>query len=109
VKDRDIAGRTSGADKISDAEIVDVLAKMVESREDSIKLYREGGRADLAAAEEAEVAVIREFMPQQMDDAAAKAAVAAIVAELGASGMKDMGRVMAAVKARHGGTLDGGK
>jgi uncharacterized protein YqeY len=108
IKDRDIAGRTSGAEHISDAEIIELLAKMVKSREESIKLYHEGGREDLAANEAAEVAVIREFMPQQMDADAAKAAIAAIVAELGAAGMKDMGRVMAAVKARHGATLDGG-
>lgn len=109
IKDRDIAGRTSGVDAIPDAEIVELLAKMVKSREDSIKLYREGGREDLAANEAAEVAIIREFMPRQMDEAEAKAAIAAIVSELGAAGMKDMGRVMAAVKARHGATLDGGK
>lgn len=109
IKDRDIAGRTGGAEHISDAEITELLAKMVKSREDSIKLYREGGRDDLAANEAAEVAIIREFMPQQMDEAEAKAAIAVIVAELGAAGMKDMGRVMAAVKARHGATLDGGK
>lgn len=109
IKDRDIAARTTGGGPISDAEIVDLMAKMVKSREDSIKLYREGGREDLASAETAEVGIIREFMPQQMDEAEAKAAVAAIVAELGAGGMKDMGRVMAAVKARHGARIDGGR
>lgn len=108
IKDRDIAGRTGGAEHISDAEIIELLAKMVKSREESIKLYREGGREDLAANEAAEVAIIREFMPRQMDAEAAKVAIATIVAELGAAGMKDMGRVMAAVKARHGATLDGG-
>jgi uncharacterized protein YqeY len=109
IKDKDIAGRTSGADKISDAEIVEVLAKMVKSREDSVKLYLEGGRPELAETERAEIAVIRDFMPQQMDEAAAKAAIAAVIAEIGAAGMKDMGRVMAVLKERHTGTLDFGK
>jgi uncharacterized protein YqeY len=109
VKDRDIAGRTTGVDRIGDAEIVDVLVKMVKSREDSIRLYREGGRTDLADAEAAEIAVIREFLPRQMDEAETKAAIAAVIADLGAAGMKDMGRVMAELKTRHAGTLDSGK
>jgi uncharacterized protein len=109
VKDRDIAGRTTGPDKIGDAEITELLAKMVKSREDSVKLYLEGGRPELAENERAEIAVIRDFMPAQMDETAAKAAIAAVIAEIGAAGMKDMGRVMAVLKERHTGTLDFGK
>jgi uncharacterized protein YqeY len=83
-----------------------LLAKMVKSREDSARLYDEGGRPELAEKERAEIAVIREFMPRQMDEAEAKAAIAALVAEIGAAGPKDMGRVMAALKERFAGKMD---
>ncbi len=109
IKDKDIAGRTGGADKIGEGEIIELLAKMVKSREESVKLYDEGGRPELAANERAEIAVIREFMPEQMDPAATEAAVKEMVAELGASGMKDMGRVIAALKERYSGRMDFGK
>ncbi|MDK9695074.1 MAG: GatB/YqeY domain-containing protein [Siculibacillus sp.] len=99
IKDKDIAGRTSGAEHISDGEIAELLAKMVKSREDSAKLYDEGGRPELAAKEREEIAVIREYMPRQMDEAEAKAAIAALVVELGAAGPKDMGRASGLVKA----------
>lgn len=106
IKDKDIAGRTSGAEQVSDGEIAELLAKMVKSREDSAKLYDEGGRPELAEKERAEIAVIREFMPRQMDEAEAEAAIAALVAEIGAAGPKDMGRVMAALKERFAGKMD---
>ncbi len=106
IKDKDIAGRTSGAEHISDGEIAELLAKMVKSREDSAKLYDEGGRPELAEKERAEIAVVREFMPKQMDEAEARGAITALVAELGASGPKDMGRVMAALKERFAGKMD---
>ena len=107
IKDKDIAARTGEATGgISDAEIAELFAKLVKSREDSAKLYDEGGRPELAAKEREEIAVIREFMPRQMDEAEAKAAVAALVAELGAAGPKDMGRVMAALKERFTGKMD---
>lgn len=106
IKDKDIAGRTAGKDHIGDDEIAELLAKLVKSREDSAKLYDEGGRPELAEKERAEIAVIREFMPRQMDEAEAKAAIAALVAELGAAGPKDMGRVMAALKERFTGKMD---
>ena len=107
VKDKDIAVRYEGRpDGASDGEIVEVFAKLVKSREDSARLYEEGGRPELAAKERAEIAVIREFMPRQMDEAEAKAAIAALVAELGAAGPKDMGRVMAALKERFTGKMD---
>ena len=110
IKDKDIAGRTDGAGAgIADAEITELLAKLVKSREDSAKLYDEGGRPELAAKEREEIAVIREFMPRQMDEAEAAAAIAALVAEIGAAGPKDMGRVMAALKERFAGRMDFGK
>ena len=90
LKDRDIAGRTEESrEGISDDEILSLLAKLIKSREDSIVLYEQGGRPELAAAERAEIAVIREFMPKQMDAEEAKAAIAAVVAELGAASIKE--------------------
>lgn len=106
IKDKDIAGRTAGTEHISDAEIVELMAKLVKSREDSAKLYDEGNRPELAAKEREEITVIREFMPRQMDEAEAKAAIVALCTELGASGPKDMGRVMAALKERFAGKMD---
>ncbi len=107
IKDKDIAVRAEGrADGIADGEIAELFAKLVKSREDSAKLYDDGGRPELAAKEREEIAVIREFMPRQMDEAEAKAAITALVAELGAAGPKDMGRVMAALKERFSGKMD---
>ena len=107
LKDRDIANRTEESRAgISDDEILSLLAKLIKSREDSIALYEQGNRPELAAAERAEIAVIREFMPQQMDEAAAKAAVAGVIGEVGAASMKDMGKVMAALKERFAGQMD---
>ena len=107
IKDKDIAVRAEGrADGIADGEIAELFAKLVKSREDSAKLYDEGGRPELAAKEREEIAVIREFMPRQMDEAEAAAAIKALVAELGAAGPKDMGRVMAALKERFSGKMD---
>jgi uncharacterized protein YqeY len=106
IKDRDIADRTTGKGPASDTELVEVLAKAVKSREDSARLYDEGGRPELAAKERAEIEVIHEFMPRQLDEAETAAAVAAVVAEIGASGPKDMGRVMAALRERHAGQMD---
>ena len=106
IKNRDIEARTGKAPDDDDALVVEVLQKMVKQRRESIEMYVKGGRQELADAEAAEVEVIERFLPQQMDDAAAAAAIEAIEAELGASGMKDMGRVMAELKARHATTLD---
>jgi hypothetical protein len=107
LKERDIAGRTEDSrEGISDDEILSLLAKLVKQREDSIALYEKGGRPELAAAEREEIAVIREFMPKQMDETEAKAAIAAVIAELGAASMKDMGKVMAALKERFAGKMD---
>ena len=95
VKDADIAARPKGVTAISDDEVLAVLRGMVKSRRESVELYRQGNRPELAAKEEAEIAVIEEFLPQQMDDAALGAAVDKAIAETGAAGMKDMGKVMA--------------
>ena len=109
LKDVDIAARPKGITAVPDEEIIAMLRGMVKSRRESADLYRQGNRADLVAKEEAEIAVIESFLPQQMDDAALEAAVAAAIAETGASGIKEMGKVMAALKAKHGAVLDMGK
>jgi len=106
IKNRDIEARTGGAPADDDALVVEVLQKMVKQRRESIELYVKGDRQELADAEASEVAVIERFLPQQMSEDATRAAIEAIKAELGASGMKDMGRVMAELKARHATTLD---
>ena len=106
LKDTDIAARPKGVEKIPDDEILAMLRNMQKSRRESVELYRQGNRPELAAKEEAEIAVIEAFLPAQMDDAATSAAVTAAVAETGAASVKDMGKVMAALKAKHGATLD---
>jgi uncharacterized protein len=106
IKNRDIEARTGKAPDDDDALVVEVLQKMVKQRRESIEMFVKGGRQELADAEAAEVAVIETFLPTQMDEAATAAAIEAIKAELGATGMKDMGRVMAELKARHATTLD---
>ena len=109
VKDRDIEQRTASKAIEDDALIVEVLQKMAKQRRESIEMYEAGGRQELADRERGELAVIEEFLPQQMGEEETKAAIEAIKAELGASGMKDMGRVMAELKARHGPQLDMGR
>ena len=106
IKNRDIEARTGKAPEDDDVLVVEVLQKMVKQRRESIEMFVKGNRQELADAEAAEVAVIERFLPRQMDEAETRAAVEAIKAELGASGMKDMGRVMAELKARHAQTLD---
>jgi uncharacterized protein YqeY len=106
VKNRDIEARTGKAPECDDALVIEVLQKMVKQRRESIEMYVKGGRQELADAETAEVAVIERFLPQQMDEAQTAAAIEAIKTELGAAGMKDMGRVMAELKARHASELD---
>ena len=107
IKDRDIEERTSGKAIPDDELVVSVLQKMAKQRRESIEMYESGGRQELADKEKAELAVIEEFLPQMMDEAATRAAIEAIKAETGASTMKDMGTVMAELKARHGAVLDG--
>lgn len=106
LKDRDIELRTSANVPDDDAVVVEVLQKMVKQRRESIALYEQGGRQELADVEKAELAVIETFLPAQMDEAATTAAIQAIKAEVGASSVKDMGRVMAVLKERHGTQLD---
>ena len=106
IKNRDIEERTKAPVTDDDTLVVEVLQKMVKQRRESIEMYEKGNRPELAAAEAAEVAVIERFLPAQMSDGETRAAIEAIKAELGASGMKDMGRVMAELKARHASQLD---
>ncbi|MGQ0741806.1 MAG: GatB/YqeY domain-containing protein [Alphaproteobacteria bacterium] len=107
LKELDIAKR-DGADTAgaSEAEIRSLLAKMIRQREESAASYDQGGRPELAAAEREEIGIIREYLPRQMSETEANAAVAKVVAELGAASMKDMGRVMAALKERFAGQMD---
>lgn len=106
IKDRDIELRTSAKDINDDELVVDVLTKMAKQRRESITMYEDGGRTELAEKEKAELAVIEHYLPQQMDEAATAAAIEAVKADMGAEGMKDMGRVMAELKSRHGAELD---
>ena len=106
IKNRDIELRTADKAPDDDLLVTEVLQKMIKQRRESVELYRKGGREELAQAEEAEIAVIERFLPAQMDDAAARAAIQAIIAETGASSMKDMGRVMALVKERHASSIE---
>ncbi|NOU02378.1 MAG: GatB/YqeY domain-containing protein [Novosphingobium sp.] len=109
IKDKDIELRTASALPEDDALVVDVLQKMAKQRRESISLYEQGGRQELADVEKAELAVIEEFLPQQMGEDDVKAAIASIIAETGAAGMKDMGKVVGALKAKHGTQIDMGK
>ena len=109
LKDRDIELRTASTLPDDDTVVVDVLQKMAKQRRESISMYVQGGRQELADAETAELAVIEEFMPQQLSEAETNAAIEAIKAELGATSVKDMGKVIAELKARHGSQLDMGK
>ena len=106
VKDADINARPRGIDRVPDEEVMQALRGMVKSRRESIALYEQGNRPELAAKEEAEIAVIEGFLPRQMDEAATIAAIEAAMGATGASTVKDMGRVMAALKAEHGAALD---
>jgi len=106
IKNRDIELRTGDAPADDDMVVIEVLQKMVKQRRESIAMYEQGGRQELADAEKAEVAVIERFLPQTLSEDETRAAIEAIKAEIGASGMKDMGRVMAELKARHAAVLD---
>jgi uncharacterized protein YqeY len=107
LKDKDIAARSeTSRDLLGDDEILGLMAKMIKQREESAAVYRQGGRPELAENEEAEIVIIRGFMPKQMDDAAMKDAVAKTIAETSASSIKDMGKVMAVLKERYAGQMD---
>ena len=109
LKDEDIAARPKGVDKVADAEILALLNRMIKQRRDSIALFDKGGRADLVASETAEIAIIERFLPRRMDEAQMQAAIEAAIAATGAAGIKDMGKVMAELKARHPGDMDFGR
>ena len=106
IKDRDIELRTSSKEIEDDVLVTEVLQKMAKQRKESITMYVDGGRQELAAKEEAELAVIEEFLPQQMSEEETRAAIEAIKSDLGADSIKDMGKVMGELKARHGAELD---
>ena len=109
IKNRDIELRTASVQPDDDALVTEVLQKMIKQRRESAALYETGGRAELAAIETAEIAALERFLPRQMDEAEARAAIAAIIAETGAGSMKDMGRVMAEVKSRHATSIEPAK
>lgn len=115
IKDRDLnahldeQGQATGRDAISDQDILALLQKMIKQRRESIETYRKGGREDLVNQELEEIAVIEGYLPQQMSEDEMRAAVAGLVAELNAKGLKDMGRVMGALKERFTGSMDFGK
>ncbi|MGD9668392.1 MAG: GatB/YqeY domain-containing protein [Hyphomicrobiaceae bacterium] len=112
IKDRDIAarvdekGQSTGKDRVEDSDILALLQKMIKQRRESVEIYTQGGREELAEQEAAEIAIIEEFLPQQMSDDEIRDAAKSIVAELGATGLKDMGRVMGALKERYTGQMD---
>jgi len=106
IKDRDIAARTAGKGEATDAELLDLFAKMIKQREESEKIYAEAGRAELAKQEGEEIAIIREFLPVQLSEADVQKAVADAIAQAGAASVKDMGKVMAALKASYAGQMD---
>jgi uncharacterized protein YqeY len=108
IKDREIAsrGEAGGAGELSDADLLTIMGKMVKQRQESARAYEEGGRLELAEKELNEIKVIEEFLPRQLDPAEVEAAIVAAMAEVGATSIRDMGRVMAALKARYTGQMD---
>lgn len=106
IKDRDIAQRGAGKEASSDAEIAELMAKMVKQREESARIYRDGGRSELEAQELAEIEILREFMPKQMSADEVRSAVSAIIAETGAASIKDMGKVMGVLRSKYAGQMD---
>jgi uncharacterized protein YqeY len=109
LKNADIDARGQGKPPLSDDDILGVLQKMIKQRQESVELYEKGGRAELAAQEREEIAIISAYLPKQMAEDEVKAAISAVIAETGAAGMKDMGKVIAALKAKYAGQMDFGK
>ena len=105
IKDADIAARPA-REAITDPEIIDLLAKLVKQRRESIALYTQGGRADLVAQETSEITILEEFLPKQMDEAGITAAIAGVIKDTGAASVKDMGKVMTAMKEKYAGQMD---
>ncbi len=108
-KEKDVEARGKGAKEATDAELMAMMQTMIKQRNESIKMYLDGNRPELADKEKAEIAVIERFLPKQMNEAEMTAAIKAVIAETGASSMKDMGKVMGALKAKYAGQLDMGK
>jgi hypothetical protein len=106
IKDRDIAARTAGKGEATDAELLELLAKMIKQREESEKIYADAGRAELAKQESEEIVIIREFLPKQLSAQDMDQAIADAIAKSGAASIKDMGKVMAALKANYAGQMD---
>lgn len=106
IKDRDIEARGAGKGQATDDELLGLLQKMIKQRQESLDIYQKAGRADLATQEREEIEIISGYLPRQMSEEEAKAAIAGVVKDVGASGMKDMGKVMAALKERYAGQMD---
>ena len=109
IKDRDIHARGVGKERVSDDDILAILAKMIKQREESAKIYEEGNRLELAAQEREEMEIIRSYLPKQMDDAEVRTACQQIVTEVGGEGLRDMGKCMNALKDKYPGKLDFGQ
>jgi len=109
IKNADIAARGEGKPPLSDEALLGVLQKMIKQRQESVELYEKGGRAELAAGEREEIAIISAYLPKQMLEDDVKQAISAIIAETGAAGIKDMGKVISALKAKYAGQMDFGK
>ena len=106
LKDRDIAARPRGVTQVDEAEIVDMLQKMVRQRQESIELYKQGGRQELVDKEQAEITLIERYLPQKLSESEQADAIAKAIAETGASSVKDMGKVMAKLKEGYAGRMD---
>jgi uncharacterized protein YqeY len=109
LKNSDIEARGQGKPPLSDEDILSVLQKMIKQRQESVELYVKGGREELAAQERAEIAIISAYLPKQMSDEEVKAAIASAIKDTGAAGMKDMGKVIGALKSKYAGQMDFGK
>ena len=106
IKNADIEARGNGKPPLSDPELLGVLQKMIKQRHEAVELYDKGGRAELAAGEREEIAIISAYLPKQMSDDDVKAAISAVIADTGAAGIKDMGKVIGALKAKYAGQMD---
>jgi hypothetical protein len=109
IKNADIAARGEGKPPLSDGDLLGVFQKMIKQRQESVELYEKGGREELAAAERAEILIISSYLPKQMTEGDVKAAISAVIAETNAAGIKDMGKVISALKAKYAGQMDFGK
>src|SRR5438105_4000729 len=109
IKDRDIEARGLGKGPLSDEELLALFQKLIKSRQDSVEAYQKGGRADLVAQEQEEIAIISGYLPKQMSEDDMKAAIAAAIKDTGAASMKDMGKVIGALRGKYAGQMDFGK